>query len=157
MTKVAFQLPNYPDTIIEVSRSYWTGRIFVWVNGQPAEKEGGLSRAFLIPLPDGVTKKLEVDRGGFDYIPRVYVDGNRIEIGRKLKWYELILGGLPLLMVFGGALGGLCGAIAFTVNFRVLRSDKKAIYKGLTIAGVTALSVIIYFVLAFIFGLLIKG
>lgn len=157
MAKVSFQLPDYPDTIIEVSKSFWTGKPSVWVNGQPAKKEGELSRAFLIPLPEGITKKLEVDRGGFDYIPRVYIDGQRIEIGRKLEWYEQILGGIPLLMVFvGGALGALCGVIGFTANYKILRSDKSAIYKGFAIAGITALSVIAYYGLVVILQLIMN-
>ena len=156
MQKVTFGLPNLPDTIIEVSKSFWTGKPTVWVNGKLAEKAGDLSRAFLIPIADGTVKKLEVDRGGIDYIPRVYIDGERIEIARKLKLYELIIGGVPILLLFlGGALGALCGVIGTITNYKVLRSEKSNTYKILSITGITVLSFIANVILAFIFNLII--
>lgn len=126
------------------------------VNGKPAEKVGELKRGFLIPLSDGTVKKLEVDRGGLDYIPRVYIDGERFEIGRRLKWYERIIGGLPLFLLFlGGALGGICGIIGLNLNYKILRSEKSVLNKALLITGVTVLSVAAWFILASIFQLII--
>lgn len=157
MQKFSISLPNQSDTIIEVSKSLLTGKPTVWINGQLAEKVGGLSRAFLIPLSDGTVKKLEVDRGGIDYIPRVYIDGERIAIARKLKWYELILGGMPLLLLLlGGALGALCGMIAMITNYKVLRSEKSNTVKILLIIGITALSVILYLILILLLRFIIN-
>ena len=156
MRKISFHLPEDPHITIEVGRSIFTGRITVLVNGGPAEKAGELSRAFLIPLSDGTVKKPEVDRGGFDYVPRVYIDGERIEIARRLKWFERMIGGLPILLLFlGGALGAICGMAGVVANYGILRSDKSTINKSLLIVGVTISSVALYFLTAIIFEFII--
>jgi hypothetical protein len=51
-------------------------------------------------------------------------------------------------------MGGLCGVIAFIVNHKILRTEKSAMYKEFAIAGITALSVVVYFILAFSFQLI---
>ncbi|MDE2009140.1 MAG: hypothetical protein KGJ09_03580, partial [Candidatus Omnitrophica bacterium] len=42
---------------------------------------------------------------------------------QNLKWYEHLAAGWPLVMVFcGGAVGGLCGGAAYTINGKIFNS-----------------------------------
>lgn len=79
----------------------------------------------MIPLPDGTVKKLKIVDSIFDYIPRVYIDEERIQIVRKLEWYEKFLVGMPFLFVFAGGYLGAIGVISIFMaveNLKALRS-----------------------------------
>ena len=154
MQKFNVCLQDYPDVVVEIQRSYLTFTTKIFVNGVVAKKAGEQRRAYLIPLPDGLIKEIEVDKGGFDYYPRVYIDGKRIELARKLKWYEKILGGIPLLLIFGGGIGALCGAFATMNNYKILRSNKGILYKAIMMIGFTSMYISIYLGLGIIIGLL---
>lgn len=48
----------------------------------------------------------------------------------KLRWHEYLWAGLPLLLVLvGGAIGGLVGATAANYNVKLFRSDTPKVTK----------------------------
>jgi hypothetical protein len=155
MKTATFTLPDYPDVTIDIRQSLWTGKAKVLVNGLPAEKAGELSRAFIIPITDGDSKKLEIDRGGFDIIPRVYIDGEKLELARKLEWYEWLLGGIPFILLYGGALGAMCGLVGFAANCKVMRSNMNTLQKVLSVGGITFASYLSYFIMGVALSLII--
>jgi hypothetical protein len=97
-----------------------------------------------------------VKGNGFDYLPKVEVDGKAIALGRPLSNVEYVIGGLPLvLIVTGGALGGASGAVGMMYNYRVLRSSASMPAKVAGLLGVTAGSFLVYVVLAVLLHALI--
>ena len=68
----------------------------------------------------------------------------------KLRWYQLVWVGLPLLlMVTGGAIGGVCGLAAFVTNRKVFYATEQLpilryVYTGaISLAAVAATFVMV--------------
>lgn len=142
---------------IEVTVSFWSGPKLL-INGVPAQK-GSKRGELLLQRNDGrqVTATWKPQILGFD-VPQLVVDGKTINLVQPLPWYQWIWGGLPILLVFmGGALGAVAGLVAFSVNARLFRSDLNDLMKYLATGAVSAAAVIIYFVVAVAFTLLIQG
>lgn len=143
-----FALPGDESPQLELQIPFW-GRPRLHADGQEIEPLPERGRPFAIRLRDGTTCKLFVKGIGFDYLPKVIADGNEILLGRRLGWWEYGLGGLPILLVVaGGALGGLCGALAALVNFRILRLDQPLLVRAAAILSVTAVAILVYLILA---------
>jgi hypothetical protein len=63
-------------------------------------------------------------------VPQVLWAGQTINLEKPLAWYQWLWGGVPLLLLFvGGAIGGIVGGIAVTLNVRVLRSGMSGILR----------------------------
>ena len=106
----------------------------------PRRDDGGEGTARLVASPFVI-----------DPVPRVEIDGRRLDVVRPLRWYELVWVALPILLVFlGGALGALVGGVAAAVNARILRTDQPLGARYLLSAGVTLFAVAVYGVLAII-------
>ena len=155
---------SYPAAIegfegqkIEVNVSFWTGPKLL-VNGAPAPK-GSKRGEMLLQRNDGrqVVAGWKPQVLGFD-IPQLVVDGNVVELVKPLQWYQWVWGGLPLLLVFtGGALGAAAGIVAFSINARLFRANLNELLKYLATGAVSVAAVIVYFIAALIFTLLIQG
>jgi len=67
---------------------------------------------------------------------------------QKLKPFEYVWAGWPLIMVaFGGLLGGICGGAAAAINVTIFSSEKSTKYKyGVTFL-VSLASILIYFII----------
>lgn len=66
-----------------------------------------------------------------------------------LKWYEYIICGIPLVLIFiGGAIGGGVGGGAFALNVILWKSDKSELAKIASVMGVTIGAFVLYFVIA---------
>ncbi len=154
MDKTIFKLPDFLEIMIEISTSIWTTKTIVLANGVPLERIGESRRSFWLPLPDGSNQKMDIYRTGIDYLPKVYLDGEKIEIVRRLRWYEKAAGFIPGVLFLGGVLGGICGYYGITANYKILRGEKSNLYKFLAVSGITILTIIIYFILALIYQLI---
>ena len=151
-----FALPSDPTVRCRLSKTFWLGRMALIVKGQAVRRSEEKGRPFVIRRPDGKQSKLFVKVAPFDYVPKVTVDDQPIVLARPLAVFEHIAGGIPLILVFlGGALGGFSGAIGTMANYRVLRTDASPVFKAVAILGVTALSFLMYSVLADVFRALI--
>lgn len=112
----------------------------------------------MIPGPNGSHARVHVKGNGWDYLPRIEVDGLQVALGRPLSTLEYVLGGIPLLLMFlGGAIGGASGAVGTMYNYRVLRATMSVPMKVLGVAAVTGLSFLTYLVLAALFQVLVGG
>lgn len=70
----------------------------------------------------------------------------------KLYWYEYIWAGSPLLLVLiGGAIGGLVGVIASRQNIKLFHSDASKATKYLLTGLFSAMSLLITFALSSLF------
>ncbi len=117
------------------------------IEGQPAPK-GPKPRQFVLQRSDGGETIVQLHRSFFsllDPVPQLRIDNKVISVATPLKWYELIWIAWPILLVFwGGAVGGLLGALALVTNFRVFRSDKSSVFKY-TASGVISLLAITFY------------
>jgi len=75
---------------------------------------------------------------------------------KNLTWYEHLMAGWPLILIFaGGAIGGACGGAAYFFNTKLFNSQlSKALkYTYSFLIGIG--SVILYFIIAlFLFSIL---
>ena len=135
---------------IEIDRSFWLGKTRVTVNGTEVAKRAG-ENFYRIKPGRGAEKIMKILGAGFDGVPRVYIDGKRLHIARKLEWYENLVACTPLVMIFiGGALGAVLAAIATVFNFSIIRSEKSYAVRLLYIFAVTVFSVIVYILLTYL-------
>ena len=140
---------------IEVNVSFWTGPKLL-VNGEPAQK-GNKRGELILQRNDGkqVVASWKPQVLGLD-VPQLIVDGKITNLVEPLKWYKLVWGGLPALLVFlGGALGAIAGMIGFSINTKIFRTEMNDISKYLASGVISVLSVIAYFIAALIFSMLI--
>ena len=107
---------------IEVKSSMWTGtRLFI--NGQKAPK-GQHRGEMSLTRNDGrmVNARWIPQMFGFD-TSQLEVDGKNYILATPMKWYEVTLSALPLVMVFiGGLLGAIIGILAFSASASIFRS-----------------------------------
>jgi hypothetical protein len=153
-----FALPGSSAPSCRLEKTFWLGQLRLWCQGRevPRSKEKG--KPFLIRGSDGSQTRVHVKGNGWDYVPRLDVDGLRVLLDRPLSTLEYVVGGIPLLLMFlGGAIGGATGAIGAVYNYRVLRATASTPMKVLGLVGVTGLSFLTYLVVAALFQLLIRG
>lgn len=86
---------------------------------------------------------------GIDPIPTLVVQGRQIQLARPLTWYEYAWLCLPMLLVVaGGALGGLCGFVAAYSSGRIFRTNETPALKFLLSGAITFVALVVYLVLA---------
>lgn len=145
-------LPGFERNQPVLRTSWYKGPAFIQ-GGVPAEK-AKTRGSFVLKKNDGnpVQARL-VQRGlGFDPVPDVEIDGHRITLVPPLRWWQWLLSGLPLILVFaGGAAGGLIGAIATYANVAILRSGMPTPqrYLGVVITSLAAVLLFWAFVVLF--------
>ena len=92
---------------------------------------------------------------GFD-TPQLEVDGKKYVLAQPLKWYEMTLAALPIVLVFiGGLLGAIVGVLASAANAALFRSGMNRVAKVLIALLIIVVAVILYLVLATLFQLAI--
>jgi len=140
---------------IEVIVSFWSGPKLL-INGNPAPK-GSKRGEMMLQRNDGkqVIASWKPQVLGLD-VPQLIVDGKVTNLVEPLKWYQCVLGGWPVLLVFmGGVLGAVAGMIGFIINAKIFRTKMNDVLKYVISGAVSVLAVIAYFVAAIIFSLLI--
>jgi hypothetical protein len=94
----------------------------------------------------------------FDPAPSIVIDGQTIRTAAPLKWHEILLVGLPFLLVFvGGALGGLLGGVAATFNAKLIRSSQPAAVRYIGSIAVAAVAAVLYLLVAGALRLYVLG
>lgn len=151
--KYHFSLPQLPDTAIDVEKSFWSGKKSVWANGKACEQAAHSRRRapqFIIPASDGTEKVLGITPSPFfDDGLTVSLDGVKIPITPPLKWYEYVIGWLPIYLLFvGGAIGAFFGAIGAFCNLKIVRSQLNIPLKILAALGITVAATAFYFVVS---------
>ena len=140
-TKVLFG-----DKTITYSENFWTGKKTISIDGEELAKI------------DKITYMYE---GNYCTLKGNYLEGVTFTIGsqivtlvRKLTILEKILCFIPLIVIVtGGAIGGLCGGAACAYNLFSVRKTDKTIVKILTSVVSTVVAFVCYLILA---GLLLS-
>ena len=100
----------------------------LFLDGQPAPK-GPKRNQYTLLRNDGsqVVAQIKTINPISPY-PQLIIDGQNVPLGMKLKWYQWLWAGLPLLlMVIGGFLGGLFGFIGAFLNGRIDLSQAESV------------------------------
>lgn len=130
----AIRLPgeNGPDVVIE----HHLFRIpEVFVDGRPVERLKDRGRPYWpIPTAGGRDRRLFL-RSSLTGL-RAAVDGTIIPLERRLALWELVLALLPFGLVSFGAVGGIVGLVAWTVNLRIIRRQWPAAVRAAAVLGV---------------------
>lgn len=140
---------NHPRFgMIDYTESFWTGKKKITINGVELVKADRTHYAF----PDG---KLISVTGNFLSGAAVEIDGERIGLTEKIKWYEILLGCLPFILVLiwgnspalvkvipvvGGAIGGGIGGGLSVLSVFFIKSVKPIGLKILIGIGMIAVT-----------------
>lgn len=120
-TRLPIDYPGFQGRLALRPAGFWTAAAIV-CDGAVAPRKG---RTFTIMDSAGQPVLVQLKGLFFDPIPQVQIGGQTITLARPFAWYEYLLMALPLVLIpLGGALGGLCGAVAVYVNAQVLRMQQ---------------------------------
>jgi hypothetical protein len=154
--RYALNLVGLSDRKIEVQSSFFGGAKLL-VDGQTAPK-GSKRSQFLVRGTDGRDSVVELKTTVPDPVPQILWAGQTIRLEEPLKWYQWLWVGIPLLLLFlGGAIGGLVGGIAVTLNIRILRSNMGAILRYAATAFVSVAACGMYLAIARTFLSVVHG
>ena len=122
------------ETLGEIvyDENYWTGKKKLFQNGTELTKVD--KRTFTAANGEQLSVK-----GGFLFGAILLYGGQAIQLTPKIKWYEIVLSLLPLMLfliwgnvvelckivpIVGGALGGAIGGIMFALEIYFIRAVK---------------------------------
>ncbi|WP_445735078.1 hypothetical protein [Mariniflexile sp.] len=155
--KHTFQLQDFPNSNFEIETSILTGKSKLLKDNVQVEQSKEKGKPFLIPNETGELIKAFPKQSFPDTVPTLEINGVKNHIVLKLKWFQYVLGGLPILLLFiGGAIGGAIGALGSVANFNIFRQEGSEPLKYLKVAGVILATYTLYFVLATIISTLVK-
>lgn len=131
----------FGNNTITYNENFWTGKKTLYINGQ---------------------KMTKIDKKTYNYGDKYYtvkgsfltgvelIDGiQKVEVVRKLTTLETILSLLPFIVILtGGAIGGLCGGAAWAFNAVYLRKTDKIALKILYAVLSTAAAFVCYLIVA---------
>ncbi len=147
--KQTFELPDFPNSSFEIETSLWTGKTTLHKDNVKIDRSKEKGKPFLISKTNGDIVKAYPKSSFPEFIPTLEINGNKYQIVEKLQWFQYILGGLPILLLFvGGAIGGAIGAVGSMVNFSIFRQDGPETLKYLKVIGVVIVSFSLYFILS---------
>jgi len=150
-----FTLPDFPNDNFEFENNIFSGKATLRQNGNPVEQTKEKGKPFLIKRTNGEIAKAFPKTNYPDISSQVLnIEGKKYPMANKLKWYEYLIGGLPILLVFGGGvIGGAIGGASTVVNYTFFRENGSTSTKYLKVIGLNIACLIIFMVLA---GLLYK-
>ena len=152
--KEVVQHPVYGEIIY--NESFWTGKKALTVNGVDAQS---VSKKEYI-----VNEKKALLKGNFFTGCSLHIEGETIQLLPKTKWYEIIFAVIPFLFlmiwgnsvslcaifpVVGGALGGALGGIGAVISLFFMKKQKAPLAKVFIGIAITAVTVLVAFVIAF--------
>ncbi|CAH8292722.1 hypothetical protein EV196_10374 [Mariniflexile fucanivorans] len=146
--KYSFKLADFPDSNFEIEISNWTGKSKLLMDNLQIEQSKEKGKPYLIPSTNGECIKAFPKQSFPDLIPALEINGIKNQIVEKLIWFQYVLGGLPILLLFvGGAIGGAIGVLGAMLNFNIFRQEGTEISKYIKVIGVVAGSYILYTIL----------
>ncbi|MFA9189010.1 hypothetical protein AAGV33_11735 [Flavobacterium sp. FBOR7N2.3] len=155
--KHKFQLLDFPNSNFEIETSIWTGKSKLLKDNVQVEQSKEKGRPFLIPNGTSDLIKAFPKQSFPDFIPTLEINGVKNQIVEKLKWFQYVLGGLPIILLFaGGAIGGAIGVVGAITNFNIFREEGSEASKYLKVTGVVLATFTLYFVIVTFFSILIK-
>ena len=151
------QIPGFESQQIAVEMPGAFGSAKLFVNGQPAPpapKKG----QYLLRQNDGTEVVASFKSGWPDPTPMLVVGAQTIKLAEPLMWYQWIWAAWPLVLILlGGAIGGLLGGGAAVINTQIFRSDKNAFVKYALTAFISVIAFVLWLIVASMAQSAIKG
>ena len=120
-----------------VDSKFWNGKQLVTVDGVQIPTTG--RRRFPLPTTDGATVDARVTSSLVSPYPTIEIAGVKHEMGPALPIVLKVLILLPaVLLLGGGALGGLIAAMAILANARIAAWTNSSAVKGFAMVGVSS-------------------
>lgn len=150
MADIPFLVPGPDGPQVIVRRGLLGAEILR--NGHPLDKKGRLNSTYLLPREDGSVSELQLR--GFWTLALV-VDGAHYPLERRLRAYEYLIAGLPLLLFIPGAASGALGAAigaglgvgGALANARIARSGLGAPVRATSMIVLSVALAVVYFAL----------
>jgi hypothetical protein len=129
---------------VQLPDSFASSTPKLFINNQPAP-DGPKKGQYVLHRDDG-TEATAYFKGGFpDPIPVLMVGGQTIRLAKPFIWYQWLWVCFPLILVgLGGAVGGGLGAVAATLNARILRSQQNGVVRYTLSAVVSVAAFVIW-------------
>lgn len=103
-------------------------------------------RYYHVPNEKGEAHEIILNLRPLDAIPGLTINGEEVNIVRKLTWYEYALMALPLsLAIIGGMIGGIIGGGAIFTNSILIRKIKHKILRYSMVVINIAVAVLIFY------------
>ncbi len=147
----SFTLPKFPDAVLEIETSIWTGRTKLFKDGVELERSSEKGKPFLAESDAGETIKIYPKAAIMELTPQLEIDGIKYSTQEKLPWYQNVVALLPMLLIFvGGGLGGGIGAVGSILNLKTFKGDGPTTTKYLKVIGISILSYVLYVLVAYL-------
>lgn len=103
-------------------------------------------RYYHVPTEKGNSHEVILNLRPLDAIPGLIINGDEVEIVRKLTWYEYVLIGLPFsLFFYGGMIGATIGSGTVFTNSILLRKIKhKLLRYSMVVANIIVSVILLY-------------
>lgn len=152
---IAIEHPKFEGKNISVRTAGFFRGPSLLLDGKRLSRTKGV---YHIRNNQGQQSQVTVKYNYLDPVPVLVIDDEEMILARPLQWYEYLWLGLPALLIFiGGALGGLCGGIAFYLNVKVFRSDLHIAAKYVLTGIVSFVAVILFFIVVAVVVTLLGG
>jgi hypothetical protein len=136
-------VPGFEGRSLEIDAGALAKRLYV--DGVKAPKGKKLGQ-MLLRTNDG-REVVAKWAPSFDPAPSIIIDGQLIRTAPPLAWYQWLVVGAPLCLLFiGGALGGLCGALAATANAQIVRTSLPSPLRYAAALALTVLAAGVYLI-----------
>jgi hypothetical protein len=124
-----------------------TGKHSVTVGGRPAT--GGTRRGdYGLPTTDGRTVAAKVRSSLLDPYPTIEIAGVKYRTGPSVPVALRVLALLPLVLVLGGLIGGVIGALGIATNLGIARWSQSNAVKAVLMIVVLVIAVVLFAVVA---------
>jgi len=155
--KFEFTLPDFPNDKFEFENNIFSGKATLKQNGILVEQSKEKGKPFLIKRAnDEIVKAFPKANIPDISAQSLSINNQKHRMAEKLKWYEYVIGGLPILIIFGGGIiGGMIGGAATVVNYTFFRGEDTTVNKYLKVLGVNILCTVLFMFTAGLFYKLI--
>jgi len=129
----------------------WTKSAQIIVDGYVAPV-GVVKNQRILVLNSGQQIVAELAPQYFDPLPKLSINGFQIPYAQPFAWYDWIVVGSPMLLIFaGGFLGGLIGGFGAMTNGVILRSSLPAALRYIFALGLGGAAWIVFAICALAF------
>ena len=121
--KFTIKRKDVTGDLLELERSFWSGRITVVQCGKSLSRQSEKQRPFDVSMRDGTRRRLFVRVRWLDPVPAVFLDQEEILLAEPLRFIDYLFACFPVLMfLVYGALSTLVAFFLLMANFRILRT-----------------------------------
>jgi hypothetical protein len=118
----------------------------------------GRDAAYWVQKDDGISTVLKLKWNLIDPVPTLRIGENDYLLAPRLRWYEYVWMGLPIVLTFlGGAIGAVIGILGTKVSAEVFRGNSHPVAKYVITGLVSVSCVIAYLALAVFLRTLLRS